>query len=61
MVQENNAVSEDLPDINLRNNQTEISMSISQEKIKNDAKVVSAGGAVHQQDNISAANSVSVS
>jgi hypothetical protein len=29
VVQENAAVSDDLPDINLRNNQTEISKSIS--------------------------------
>lgn len=40
VVQEN-AVSGDLPEINLRNNQTEISMSLSQEKIKNnDTKIV---------------------
>lgn len=29
VVQENAAIDDDLPDINLRNNQTEVSMSIS--------------------------------
>jgi len=49
-------VSEDLPDINLRNNQTEISVSISQDKIKNDNKV--AGGNLESH---SVNNSISIS